>query len=94
MVFRPRRVRCHLGDERAELGEDVPQLIDGGELFDIGLEEGFGGCVVERFDVGVNVAADTLEGVDEAVGGIILASHSLYEHDESTRRNVVVVYLA
>ena len=78
MVFRPRRVRCHLGDERAELRKNVPQLIDGGELFNVGLEEGFGGCVVERFDVGVDVAADALEGVDEAIEGKILMPHSLY----------------
>ena len=78
LVFRPGRVRCHLGDERAELGKNVPQLIDGGELFDVGLEEGFGGCVVERFDVGVDVAADALEGVDEAMEGKILVPRPLY----------------
>ena len=42
-------------------------MVDGGELFDVGLEERFGGGVVEGFDVGVDVAADTLEGGDEAM---------------------------
>ena len=57
-----------VGDEGAQLGQDVPELVDGGELLDVGLEEGLGGRVVEGVDVGVDVAADVLEGEDEAVG--------------------------
>lgn len=37
-------------------------------MFDVGLEECFGGGVVEGLDIGVDVAADALEGGDEAGG--------------------------
>ena len=60
-------------------------------MLDVGLEEGFGGRVVKRFDVGVDVAADALEGVDEAIEGKTSVSRSLYYLDGSRRKTVVVV---
>ncbi len=36
-------------------------------MFNVGLEERFGGGIVEGFYVGLDVPADTLEGSDEAV---------------------------
>ena len=42
-------------------------MVDGGQLLDVGLEERFGGGVVEGFDVGLDVAADALKRGDEAV---------------------------
>ena len=88
MLFRPGRVRCDVGDEGAELGEDVPELIDGGELFDVGLEECFGWGVVERFDVGFDIAADTLEGDDEAMEKRVSVSFLLTTGHEDERRKV------
>lgn len=85
LLFGPGRVGCRVGDEGAELGEDVPELVDGGELFDVGLEECFGGGVVEGLDVGVDVAADALEGGDEAgrkEGQRFLASSTVGSEEE------------
>ena len=42
-------------------------MVDGGQLLDVGLEERFGGGIVEGFDVGLDVAADALKRGDEAV---------------------------
>ena len=35
LLFRPGRVGCDVGDEGAELGQDVPELVDGGQLLDV-----------------------------------------------------------
>ena len=67
LFIRSGRVGRIVGDERPEFGQDVPELVDGGQLLDVGLEERFGGGIVEGFDIGLNVAADALKRGYEAV---------------------------
>ena len=66
-IFGPGGVGRAVREEGAEFGEDVPELVDGGELLDVGLKEGLCRGVVEGFDVDIDIAANVLEGVDEAM---------------------------